>query len=157
MTVFVDSREKQKAIEKILADFDAAGVKHISNKLYVGDYQRLDNPMLVVDRKQNLFEVSNNVCQDHKRFVAELKRAQDAGIHIIFLVEHGWPILSLDAVKKWENPRLKKSPLAMSGPRLHKILSTISATYDCEFRFCEKRNTGKEIIKILEGAKDGRN
>ena len=149
MTIFVDTREKARAITKILAAFDRRGVKHISNKLYVGDYQRIDNPMIVVDRKQSLLEISNNVCQDHKRFIAELERANDAGIHIVFLIEHSKNINALEDVKKWVNPRLKVSPLAMSGERLHKIMATISAKYGCEFRFCSKNETGDEIIRIL--------
>lgn len=155
MTVFVDSREKARAIKKILETFDRRGVKHISNKLYVGDYQNIENPMIVVDRKQNLFEISSNVCQDHERFIAEIKRANEAGIHLVFLIEHGRGICTLNDVKKWINPRLKDSPLAMSGERLHKILSTISQHYGCEFRFCSKNETGDEIIRILSEGKNG--
>ena len=107
MTIFVDSREKARAIKLVLAEFDKQGIKHISNKLYVGDYQNLDNPKLVIDRKQNLNEVCNNVCQDHKRFVAEIERANEAGIKLIFLVEHGAGIKYLEDVNKWYNPRLK--------------------------------------------------
>lgn len=149
MTVFVDTREKARAIKKIIETFDRRGVTHISTKLYIGDYQRLDNPMIVVDRKQNLFEVAVNVCQDHKRFKDELLRAKAAGIHIVFLVEHGYGIKTLEDVREWKNPRLKESPLAMSGERLYKILSTMAQTYECEFRFCSKNETGDRIIEIL--------
>jgi len=149
MTVFIDTREKARAIKKIIETFDRRGVTHISTKLYVGDYQRLDNPMIVVDRKQNLLEVAQNVCQDHKRFKDELLRAQAAGIHLVFLVEHGGQIHSLEDVRGWINPRLRTSPMAMSGERLYKILTTMSKTYDCEFRFCSKAQTGDRIIEIL--------
>lgn len=155
MTVFVDTREKARAITKILSTFDRRGVKHISNKLYVGDYQSLDNPMIVVDRKQSLLEISSNVCQEHDRFISEIKRANEVGIHIVFLIEHGRNIRTLDDVMDWKNPRLRNSPLAMSGERLHKILSTISKHYGCDFRFCSKNETGDEIIRILSGGKDG--
>lgn len=149
MTIFIDSREKARAIKKIVEYFDKSEIKHFSTKLFVGDYQNPENPLLVIDRKQNLLEVSNNVCQDHDRFIRELKRANEAGIRIIFLVEHGCGIKSLNDVQKWVNPRLKHSPLAMSGERLHKILSTISARYGCDFLFCNKSETGKCIIELL--------
>ena len=149
MTIFIDTREKARAIQKIIEAFDRHGVTHVSNKLYVGDYQRLDNPMVVVDRKQNLLEVAQNVCQDHKRFKAELIRAKEAGIHIVFLVEHGRSVRSLEDVKAWVNPRLKTSPLAMSGERLYKILTTMQQTYGCEFQFCTKAETGDRILEIL--------
>ena len=149
MTIQVDTREKARAIEGIIKEFDKQGVTHFSSKLYVGDYVNLENSFLVVDRKQNLLEVCSNVCQQHKRFVNEIKRAKAAGIKIIFLVEHGENIKSLEDVKNWVNPRLKESPLAVSGERLYKILSTLERTYGVEFRFCDKRNTGKRIIEIL--------
>lgn len=155
MTIFVDSREKARAIKLVLAEFDKQGIKHISNKLYVGDYQNLDNPKLVIDRKQNLNEVCNNVCQDHKRFVAEIERANEAGIKLIFLVEHGAGIKYLEDVNKWYNPRLKTSPLAVSGQRLFKILYSIQKKYGVEFMFCIKAETGKCIIELLGGGESG--
>lgn len=151
MTIQVDTREKARAIEGIIKEFDKQGVTHFSSKLYVGDYVNLENGFLVVDRKQNLLEVCSNVCQQHKRFVNEIKRANIAGIKIIFLVEHSRNIKSLEDVKDWVNPRLKESPLAVSGERLYKILSTLEKTYGVEFLFCDKRNTGKRIIEILGG------
>ena len=147
MTIQVDTREKARAIEGIIKEFDKQGVTHFSSKLYVGDYVNLENSFLVVDRKQNLLEVCSNVCQQHKRFVNEIKRAKAAGIKIIFLVEHGKNIKSLEDVKNWVNPRLKESPLAVSGERLYKILSTLERKYGVEFRFCDKRNTGKTLGK----------
>lgn len=149
MTIQVDTREKSRAIQKIIKEFDRQGVTHFSSKLYVGDYVNLENSFLVVDRKQNLLEVCSNVCQQHKRFVDEIKRANAAGIKIVFLVEHSKNINSLDDVKGWNNPRLKESPLAVSGERLYKILSTLEKKYGVEFQFCDKQNTGKRIIEIL--------
>lgn len=150
MIIQVDTREKAKAIRQIMKTFDAQGIKHVTSKLYVGDYMNMDNPHLVVDRKQNLLEVSNNVCQDHERFRAELKRAAECEIKVIVLVEHGEGIASLEDVIFWQNPRLATSPKAMTGERLYKILRTLQRKYGCEFAFCEKKDTGKEIIKWLE-------
>lgn len=149
MTIQVDTREKARAIEGIIKEFDKQGVTHFSSKLYVGDYVNLENSFLVVDRKQNLLEVCSNVCQQHDRFINEIKRAKAAGIKIVFLVEYNRNIKTLEDVRNWVNPRLKESPLAVSGERLYKILSTLERKYDVEFQFCDKRNTGKRIIEIL--------
>lgn len=151
MIIQIDTREKQKAIKKIIEEFDKQGIKHISSKLYVGDYVSLDNSKLVIDRKRNLQELCGNVCQGHKRFTAELIRAQESGIKVIILCEHGGNIKTLGDVNKWINPRLKTSPLAMSGPRLFKILYTMSKTYAVDFVFCNKSQTGKKIIELLNG------
>lgn len=147
----IDTREHRHAIRRILEQFDEAGIRHFSSKLYVGDYQRVDNGLLVVDRKQNLQELAGNVCQQHERFRAELERAAAAGIHIIILCEHGGAIRGLDDVKIWKNPRLKESPGAITGEKLHKILVTMSERYGVDFLFCDKRVTGKKIIELLGG------
>lgn len=150
VTVQIDSREKPRAITRILAEFQKQGVKYYTSKLYVGDYMNLDNPRLVIDRKQNLNEVALNVCQEHKRFIDELIRARDAGIHLIILVEHGRSIETLEDVIWWDNPRLQVSPKAMTGEKLYKIMYTISEKYGCEWAFCQKANTGKKILELLQ-------
>lgn len=160
MVIQIDSREKAKAIQKILKEFDNQGVKYFTSKLYIADYMSLDNPRLVIDRKQNLNELANNVCQDHKRFRAELIRAQQNDIKIIVLVEHGHGINSLSDVVWWDNPRRHKrvkidgiwqdvETKAVEGDKLAKILKTLENKYGCCFLFCDKNDTGKEIIRIL--------
>lgn len=149
MTIQIDSREKTHAIQKILAEFDKGGVKWFISKLPVGDYINLDNPRVAIDRKQNLSEICGNVCQQHKRFKAELEHANKYGIKLIILCEHGKDITCLSDVIQWQNPRLKESPLAVSGERLFKILSAMSAKYSVDFYFCNKSETGKRIIELL--------
>lgn len=97
MVIQIDSREKARAIKKIVEEFDRKGIKHPVSKLMVGDYMNYDNPRLIIDRKQNLSELCNNVCQDHERFRRELLLAQENGIQIIFLVEHGNGIERLES------------------------------------------------------------
>lgn len=156
MQIQIDTREKARAITKILAEFERQGVRHYSSKLYVGDYMSLDNPRLIIDRKQNLQELCGNVCQQHKRFTDELKRAQEANIKLMVLCEHGGNIKTLSDVNKWYNPRLKVSPMAMNGPRLFKVLYSISKKYEVDFEFCTKAQTGKRIIELLGGDADGK-
>ncbi len=135
----------------IKSTFEKQGITYFISKLPVGDYMSLDNARFAVDRKKDLLEVCGNVCQDHKRFIAELKRAQEYGIKLVFLIEHSNKIKSLDDVRNWENPRLKKSPMAVSGERLYKILSTMEKTYSTKFYFCSKAETGQRIIDLLNG------
>lgn len=155
MTIQVDSREKAKAIKKILATFDESDVQYFVSKLPVGDYMSLDNARLSVDRKQNLSELCSNVCQQHERFRTELEKANKYGIKLVILCEHGGKVKTLQDVLNWKNPRLKESPLAVSGERLYRILSTMSKKYGVDILFCDKRNTGKEIIRILTDGVNG--
>lgn len=162
MIIQIDSREKAKAIQKIIAEFDRQGIKHPVSKLMVGDYMNYDNPRVIVDRKQNLTEVCSNVCQDHDRFRRELVLAKENGIQLIILCEHGKDIKSLEDVIFWKNPRSEKRKKidgkwqtvqtnAMKGDVLYKILTTLQEKYGCEFQFCTKEETGKKIVEILGG------
>lgn len=170
MDIQIDSREKARAIRKIIKAFDDAGVKHFSSKLLVGDYMSLDNPRLIIDRKQNLQELCGNVCQQHERFKRELLKAMDAGIQLVILVEHGPEIKCIEDVYFWQNPRKHEirwrvvdgkrekyvvSAKAVDGNQLYKSLCTIRDRYHVRFEFCEKKYTGKEIIRILgDGVND---
>ena len=154
MTIQIDTREKARAIKQIVSYFDEMGIQHYTSKLYVGDYMSLDNPRVVIDRKQNLQEICGNVCQQHERFINELKRAKENGIKVIILCEHGGNIKSLEDVREWVNPRLRTSPKAVSGKQLFKILFTIKQKYDVDFVFCDKRLTGYKIVEILGGVSD---
>lgn len=105
MDIQIDSREKSKAIQKIIKEFDSQGVNYFSSKLLVGDYMNLDNPRVIIDRKQNLQELCGNVCQQHERFKRELIKAMQANIQLIILCEHGSDINSIEDVYFWQNPR----------------------------------------------------
>ena len=153
MQIQVDSREKQRAIAGILDDFDRYGIKYFSSKLYVGDYMNLDNPRLVIDRKQNLLELYQNLCQGKQRFYGELERAKQNGIKMVILCEHGGKIKSLDDVAEWQNPRLNNNPYAWDGVKLRKELMICASTFDVDLQFCDKRTTGRRIIEILSGVR----
>ncbi len=171
MDIQIDSREKARAIRKIIKTFDEQGIKHFSSKLLVGDYMSLDNPRLIIDRKQNLQELCGNVCQQHERFKRELLKAMDAGIQLVILVEHGADIKSLEDVYFWKNPRKHEvrwrivngkrekyvvSAKAVDGNQLYKSLCTIRDRYHVRFEFCEKKDTGTRIAEILSEENDKR-
>ncbi|MDF2908301.1 MAG: hypothetical protein K0R34_3622 [Herbinix sp.] len=178
LTIQIDSREKARAIAKIITEFDKQGVKHYISKLWAGDYMSLDNPRLIIDRKQNLTEICSNVTNNHNRFRNELIRARDNGIKLIILIEHSNQIKSIEDVEKWSNPRKKevrtwvddkcvigedgdeywipahyevKKNKAISGETLSNIMRTQERKYGCEFMFCDKLHTGKKIVELLGG------
>ena len=149
MRICVDTREKPHAIKKILAQFERDGVEVVRQKLNVGDYMLDPEAKISVDRKMNLGELVGNFCQQHERFRKECIRAQESGVKLVFLIEHGGKIKSIDAVEYWRNPRLSISPYAVSGPRLARMMRTYQSKYGVEWQFCQKSQTGKRIIEIL--------
>ena len=164
MNIQVDSREHKSEWGRIKKQFDDLGIEYFRSKLYVGDYQSLDNPRLVIDRKKDLQELCGNVCQQHERFKAELVRAIQSGIKIVILCEHGEDIKTMEDVYFWQNPRKHKviwktvngkrvktvvSDKAVDGNQLYKSLCTIRDRYNVDFVFCTKEETGQKIVEIL--------
>lgn len=162
MIIQIDSREKSRAIKKIVEEFDRQEITHPVSKLWIGDYMNYDNPRLIIDRKQNLSELCVDVTSDHERFRREMERAQKNEIELVFLCEHGKGIQSLQDVIWWRNPRRwkrRKNPTtgrweevetkATTGETLYKILCTLERKYGCKFLFCDKEQTGAEIVRIL--------
>ena len=166
MVIQIDSREHKWEMARVQRQLESLGVKTIVSKLYVGDYQSLDNGRLVIDRKKDLQELCGNVCQQHERFRSELLRAQEAGIQIIILCEHGSDITSLQDVYFWQNPRKHEvkwktvngrkiktveSSKAVDGEQLYKSLITMRDKYGVRFEFCTKDITGQRIKELLDG------
>lgn len=174
MIIQIDSREKDRAIKKVIDEFERQGIQHPVSKLIVGDYMNYDNPRVIVDRKQNLSEVCSNLTQQHERFRKEALKAQELGIKLIILVEDGTKVKSLDDVKNWINPRRwqyckdygipTKGDIAENiaeferhggtqqptpGPQLAKMMRTMAERYGIQWEFCSKSQTGKRIIEIL--------
>ena len=171
MTIQCDTREHKSEWDRIKDQFDGLGVDYIRSKLWVGDYMNLDNPRVVIDRKKDLQELIGNVTQQHERFTRELIRAQEKGIKLYILCEHGEGICELLDVYFWDNPRLhmmkwitkdgkpckvQKYPKATKGESLYKSLKTIETKYGVTFVFCEKHETGYQIMKLLEIKEDGK-
>lgn len=164
-TIIADSREQRW--DHVKNYFDRTGQKWIRSKLPCGDYGRMDNLTVVVDRKQSLNEVEGNLIQQHERFKRECKLAQDNGIRLIVLVESG-TCRTLDDVCRWQNPRLKRWMMIdemhskgkalstkiparppVSGKQLHSIMQTMQEKYGVEWRFCLHQNCGETICRIL--------
>lgn len=167
MTILCDSREQKWT--HVQAEFDRQGIRWLRSKLPVGDYARMDNLSVCVDRKQHLGEVESNLVHAHARFRAECVKAQENGIALIVLVEHGLGIQSLDDVRAWSNPRLERWEQVdaahrrgrmlsvriadrppVDGYRLATIMQTMTEKYGVQWRFCPHQAAGREIIKILQ-------
>lgn len=120
--------------------------KHGPDNIHKKDLQELIT--LSIDTKKNLQEVVGNVCsKQHERFKDELIRAD--GRLVLLIEESG--IECLEDVYFWDNPRLKKNPRATKGTSLYKSLCTIRDEYKVDIRFCSRKDTGREIIRILGG------
>lgn len=150
--LIIDSREKPKAIKRILEQFDEAGIEYETSKLLFGDYMDYSRPNLVIDRKQNIAELAKNCTVEAQRFKNELERAQKANSRLVILVEQNrykdrdkWvSVEQISDLIMWSNPHT-----SIRGEKVFRVLSSWVAKYDIEVKFCDKRVTGKRIIEII--------
>ena len=105
MIIQIDSREKQKAIKNIIKEFDKREIQHITSKMYVGDYCDLMNPLVIIDRKQNIAEIAQNATSGHDRFKRELIRLDEMGAKMYILIEQdkidGKKIEPIEDIMMW--------------------------------------------------------
>lgn len=140
--IIIDTREKK--LEHIESAFQKNGIPYFKHKLDVGDYANTENMKIVVDRKQNLQEVSQNLCsEDSGRFWRELRRAKKDGVHIVFLIEQrGYK--NIRDVANW-----KSAHSNVSGARIIEQMYRCELAYGVEWRFCNKATTWRTICEIL--------
>lgn len=147
--LLVDSREKWtqggSQDSHLREYFDRHEIPYIIQKLDVGDYA-LPGGHIAVDRKQNLEEIAKNLlnARDRARFQKEVRRAHEAGIRLIVLIEHGPAIKKLEDVKTW-----RSKWTGASGWSLFREMRRLELAYKVRWEFCSKRSTAKRIIELL--------
>lgn len=140
--IFIDSREKARAIKNIVKHFDSNGIQHVSTKLWVGDYMSPNNPLIFIDRKQNLLELAGNATKGHARFKRELVRMDEINGKMYIVVEE--ELSGLEDVQSWSNTHTK-----LEGITLYKILTSWKHKHNVEYVFCNKSETGRVISELL--------
>ena len=149
--ILIDSREKK--YEHIARYFDLHGIEYRVEKLDVGDYMDSENLTLIIDRKRNLNECAQNLYSpDSGRFWRELRRAHENHVKLVFLVEHGAGIRSIEDVKTWTSPYSYK----ITGRKVSNEMFKTHLAYGVDWKFCRKSETGKKILEILGGAENDR-
>lgn len=141
--IICDTRERKN--QHILDYFDRHNIEYEIRKLDTADYWNDENPNVLIDRKQNLNEVAQNLCSvDSSRFWREIRRSYSEKKKMIILVEHGSNIKSLADVSSWQSKYSR-----ISGSRLQQEMYRIGISYNITWEFCSKRSTGKRIMELL--------
>lgn len=150
--VIIDSREKPKAIGKILDYFSQHCIEYEVSKLLFGDYMDWNRPGIVVDRKQNIAELAKNCTVEHERFRREMEKAKKAGATLVILVEQNrykdrdeWvEVNSIADLMRWSSPHTM-----IRGEKVYRVLASWTAKFPIRVEFCDKRQTGRRIAEIL--------
>lgn len=159
-TILIDTRQaKGKHVAKH-AFFEAAGLRLVRTKLYVGDYMMVGGTR-VCDTKASIAEIAMDVFQQHERFRAELVNARDAGYSLAVLVENACGVRGLADLARWREPaaefaRRRNAVRRIDGARLAKACATMGRRYGARFEFCAPEEAGARVLEILEGGARGR-
>lgn len=143
--IVIDSREKK--FDHIKSYFDKNGIEYEIKKLDVGDYMNTEHPNIIVDRKQNLDEVNNNLSRGKNnvsRFTKECRRAFEQKLEFIVLIE-GNNYKSVEEVANWSS---KYS--AHTGRWIQKEMFRLFLAYNVRWMFCRKNETAKKILELLQ-------
>ena len=154
MVLLEDSRNQPGKHKNIAAYCKQAGIEIVRTKLLVGDYMLTgaESGGISVDTKMGVPELASNIFQEHERFRRECQMAQKCNIQLIILTEEVLPGGRLDL---WKSPPGKDGePKYRFDPAiLRKAMITMQEKYQVAFRFCDGRDTGRELISYLKGEK----
>ena len=152
--MIIECDTRQQKDEHITKIFDDNGIKYIRNKLYVGDYKRVDSTKIIIDTKKDLSEIAGNLCRtlEHQRIKREIAKACDIGCErFVFLIASN-TITDVSQVHTWQVPKRKDGSLytKVRPEILEKIMGTMQDKYGVEFRFCKKKEKGQVIVDLLK-------
>ena len=152
MQVVVDTREQPS--KRAQKRYESFCVPYTRQTLSYGDYtynfrlpsgQMLFNDSdtikghVVVERKQDLVELSQCFCQSRDRFEREFQRAKESGATIYLLVE--------DA--SWENLINGKYATRFNAKAFLASITAWMARYDIKIIFCKSETSGRMIKEVL--------
>ena len=150
MIIIEDTRQQAGKHELKHEYFASEGIEVFRNKLPFGDYTFWGS-VTAIDTKADVEEIAQNIGgKEHARFREECKLAKRLGGHLIILVENTDGYRSVEDVKAWVNPNIRKTSRSIEGPRLAKAMETMSERYGVQFMFCAPEEAGEQIIKLLE-------
>lgn len=142
MILLCDTRQKKGQHLNIERYCSENNITMIPQCLNVGDYM-LENGTIAVDTKKDIGELANDLYRDKCSFYKKYKKSYKNGIKLIVLVEEK---ANKESILSWHSNHTK-----ISGQFLVEIINEVKLSYGVEFYFCDKKDTGKCLIRLLKG------
>lgn len=162
MGLQIDSRQQKGKHEAKHQYFEDMGVASVRCALPVGDYAIV--PPVSVDTKASIYELAQDIDQEHDRFRNEQIKAKELGTQLIILVENEDGVTDLESLTQWREERrhfkMRKARSGnmyarqIEGERLAKACATMSRKYGTIFDFCRPDEAGERVLRWL-GEFDG--
>lgn len=157
MVIIEDTRQQVGKHDHKAEYFEKQGIEVVRSKLPFGDYALMIQ--VAIDTKKDIYELAQDIDQDHQRFKRELVSARDSGCKLYILVENCDGVSDLETLSTWRestehfamrrrktgNPKCRY----IEGKRLAKACQTMSERYGATFLFCPPEKSGWMIETIL--------
>lgn len=150
--------------------WESHGVDVVRRKLDFGDYMREDGMSNIsIDTKRDINEIAQNLGRDHDRLVREIERASADGYRLVFLIEAGYPYVTIDDIPKWTAKpcqmcerrrygycephssmrceRFRFKP--RQGQSVYRSMRAFEAHYGCRFEVVDPARSAARICEIL--------
>lgn len=141
MVLIEDTRNKIGKHNNVFRYCKKHNIEICRKALLVGDYM-LPNGKISVDTKQSIIELANDIYSDKLAFNKKYKKCLRYGIKLIVLIEEN--IDCLENLVSWKSNRTR-----ISGKFLYEMMTTLKLSYGVRFVFCDKKDTGKTLIELL--------
>ncbi len=150
MTLFEDTRQKKDCHENIKKQCNTLKIKLISKKLDVADYQLKGVDNVLIDTKQNLYELASNLFGKNEvvRFQKMCKRAKQNNIKLYILTEQP---MTKEKLLKWTSRKKRDGTLItkITGKQIYNKMQIYSLAFGVKWRFCRKADTVKTMLKLF--------
>lgn len=143
MELLCDTRQKAHKhlnIEKYCSEHN---ITMIPQCLNVGDYM-IRGGQVCVDTKADLLELAQDLHRDKLAFNKKYKKCLKDGVKLIVLVEE--MVQSNRDIMSWKSKYTK-----ITGRYLFDMITDLRMSYGIKFMFCDKKDTGMVLIKLLKG------
>lgn len=143
MNLLCDTRQKDGKHLNIERYCSENNITMIPQYLNVGDYM-LQGGNIAVDTKKDILELSKDLHIDKKKFNRKYRKCYQDKIQLVVLVEE--KINNIQELINWSSKYTK-----ISGRYLFDLIEDLKISYGIKFVFCDKKNTGRYLMKILKG------
>lgn len=148
-----DTRQQLGKHEQKNEYWQRRGINVVRSALPFGDYALVPN--VVVDTKQDIYELASNIDKDHTRFRNECIKARDHGCLLVILVENEDGVSELADLENWiessDHFKARRGQRRITGKRLMRAMTTMSMRYGVVFEFCHPSEAGQRVLDLLMG------
>lgn len=152
MILFEDTRQKKDKHENIKKQCERIGVELVQRKLDIGDYKIKGLKNVVVDTKQDIYELASDFFSKKEivRFQKQCKRAKAEKITLYILTEQK---ITKEKLINWKSRKRQDGTqiTKVTGKQIYHKMQVYSLAFGVKWRFCDRRKTGETILKLLGG------